>query len=115
MAYMKTGVGGVTSADDWGLWRETGGGLQLMLREGQQAPGRPAGAVFHILSQHWLLDDGGMVVLATLRGTNVTSANSTGIWHIDTAGGGECAARSRRGPSSGSGWGINGGGFLPEA
>ena len=86
MAYMKTGVGGVTSADDWGLWRETGGGLQLMLREGQQAPGRPAGAVFHILSQHWLLDDGGMVVLATLRGTNVTSANSTGIWHIDTAG-----------------------------
>ncbi len=84
---LKTGVGGVSTANDVGIWRENAAGnLELVLRENQQVPGRPVGAVFHSFSQHWLLDDGSLVVLATLRGIGVDSTNNTGLWRVDPAG-----------------------------
>ncbi len=37
---------GITGANDWGMWRATLGSLQMVLREGDQAPGLPAGQTF---------------------------------------------------------------------
>ena len=85
-ANLVTNVAGVTTANDYGLWREGTSGLELVLREGQQVPGRAAGVVFNSISYYRLLDNGAMVVLATLRGTGVTDANNIGLWHIDTNG-----------------------------
>jgi hypothetical protein len=88
-AMLVTGAagGGVTSAEDTGIWREdASGNLELVIREGEQVTGRDPGVVYAIFSEHWLLDDGGMVVQATLRGSGVTGSNNSGLWHIDAAG-----------------------------
>src|SRR5690348_12581572 len=45
-AKLTVGAGGVTTNSDSGLWSEQGGALNLVLREGAQAPGVPTGAVF---------------------------------------------------------------------
>lgn len=77
----------MTSAEDTGIWREdASGNLELVIREGEQVTGRDPGVVYAIFSEHWLLDDGGMVVQATLRGSGVTGSNNSGLWHIDAAG-----------------------------
>jgi len=85
-AHLANNFGGVTTATDYGLWRETGTGLELVLREGQQVPGRALGVVFSSINYHRLLDDGSMVVQASLRGPDVRSGNNVGLWHINTAG-----------------------------
>ncbi len=36
----------MTAGNDSGLWSEKDGALKLVLREGSQAPGAPAGAFF---------------------------------------------------------------------
>jgi hypothetical protein len=46
VASLRTGAGGVTAANDAGIWAERAGALQLVAREGDQAPGTPLGAVF---------------------------------------------------------------------
>ena len=96
---LKTGVGGVTSlpaltANNIGIWSNTGGTLHLVARRGAQAPGCPAGATFSTFTSTVLPDQGGVVMLANLNsGTvalpgpgGVIPSNNIGIWAVDTAG-----------------------------
>lgn len=96
---LKVGVGGVTStptltANNFGVWSNTGGTLHLVAQRGAQAPGCPVGATFSAFTSVALPDQGGVVMLANLNsGTvalpgpgGVTGANNIGIWAVDSAG-----------------------------
>jgi hypothetical protein len=82
VAKLSVGPGGVTSSSDSGLWSEKGGPLNLVVREGMQAPGVPAGAVFGEVSQgNW--NSSGSLGLNTklLAGAGgVTANNDSGVW-----------------------------------
>jgi hypothetical protein len=80
---MIGGLGGVTSDTDTGIWIDAGGSLTLVAREGTQAPGTPAGAVFSELSRDPVLNDAGQTAFpAYLRegAGGVTASNNAGIW-----------------------------------
>ena len=78
-ALLTNGVAGVTTANDFGLWRQGTSGLELALLEGQAVPNRSS-ITFKTVITHWLLDDGSLVFHGT------TSANDQGLWHINTSG-----------------------------
>jgi hypothetical protein len=70
-----------------GVWTGVAGNLELLVREGDPAPGAPAGVVFAAGAQyfqgglHLAMNDAGTVALrATLTGTGVTNANDTAIF-----------------------------------
>jgi hypothetical protein len=92
---LRTGVGGVSSANSSGLWAQNGSGLALLARKGDQVPGLDPGAKFSAFQQFSLPDAGGLVFLATVAGTNVTSANNAGLWAVD--GGGVLQLVARKG------------------
>jgi hypothetical protein len=70
------------SSGGTGVWANN----KLVAFTGNAAPGCPAGTVFAGFTQIGLPDQGGVVFLATVAGTGVTSANNTGIWAVDTKG-----------------------------
>ena len=90
---LKVGVGGVTSlpeltANNIGIWSNTGGTLNRVALRGGQAAGCPAGATFSAFTSTVLPDQGGVVIFATLNigGGSVDLTNKTGIWAVDTFG-----------------------------
>jgi hypothetical protein len=86
---LKIATGEATAATETGIWSNTGGTLGMVTREGEQAPGCPAGATFHTFTSLALPDQAGVILLATLNpnaSAGVTAANRTGIWAVDTAG-----------------------------
>ena len=68
----------VSSADDWGIWAE--GPLALVAREGNQAPGLPAGVNYYLLGQPSLNSAGQMIFFGRVVGTGITTANDDVIW-----------------------------------
>lgn len=80
---MIAGFSGVTTSTESGLWSNGRGSLQLVAREGSQAPGAAAGAVFSDFTRDPHLNDRGDVAfmgrLRTGEG-GVTSATSEGVW-----------------------------------
>ncbi len=81
----------VTEANDRGLWREGDAGLELVMREGDAAPGVPAGLTFASLQVQnqgnpSFNRNGQVAFLAQLGGPGVTTANDLGIWATDLAG-----------------------------
>jgi hypothetical protein len=92
---LRTGVGGVSSANSNGLWAQNASGLALVARKGDQAPGLDAGAKFSAFQQFALPDAGGLIFLATVAGTNVSSADNAGLWAVD--GGGVVQLVARKG------------------
>jgi hypothetical protein len=85
---LKPGVGDAVAnpSNLKGIWANNGGTLHLVARTLEQAPGCPSGVVFKTINRFVLPDQGGVVLLATLSGTAVTSANNQGIWAVDSAG-----------------------------
>jgi hypothetical protein len=83
-AFLRIGSGGVTAADDEGIWSSGGGSLHLAAREGDPAPGLPAGVTFGGTSLNFgrpLLNGGGRTAFgATLTGPGVTEENNHSIW-----------------------------------
>lgn len=79
---LRQGVGGVNSSNDSGLWRDS----TLIAREGSQAGGVSAGAVFDDFAVFVLNNAGNIVYRATLeQGVGgVDSTNDTGIWRDST-------------------------------
>jgi hypothetical protein len=80
---MIGGFGGVTTATNTGVWSAGGGTLALLAREGSQAAGATAGALFEQLAADPILNDRGQVAFpALLRegGGAVTTSNNAGIW-----------------------------------
>lgn len=72
---------GVDDTNDEGIWSEGGGsGLVLVAREGNQAPGTPAGVNFSSFESPLLNAAGQIAFIATLTGPGVDNTNDQGIW-----------------------------------
>ncbi|HYO23433.1 MAG TPA: choice-of-anchor tandem repeat NxxGxxAF-containing protein [Lacipirellulaceae bacterium] len=95
-ATLKSNLGDVDSSNDQSLWSDRTGALALVLREGYQAPGTPAGAFFRHFGAPVLNASDRMAFVATLQtvGGGVTEANAQGIW---TEGSGALSLLARRG------------------
>ncbi len=73
------GTGSVTSSDASGVWSTSSGSLELVARQGSQAPGFPLETTFKTFNSIALPDAGGALFDAT-----VSSGGATGIWAGDT-------------------------------
>jgi hypothetical protein len=72
---------GITTANDIGIWSGEGGNLTLRVREGQQAPGLPAGINFSELQEYPMFNDAGYLgFTGRVTGSGITSSNNSGIW-----------------------------------
>ena len=72
---------GVDSENDTGLWRGAAGGVQLLARESQAAPGTGAGVFFSDFYYNPVLNDSGVCAFpATLTGPGVGVADYAGLW-----------------------------------
>ncbi len=78
---------GVTSANNWGVWSNGPGGLELVARAGDHAPGAPFGVNYGVStfapfpSFLGALNGAGHVALwANLTGTGIVGNQSYGIW-----------------------------------
>jgi hypothetical protein len=71
----------VTSANNAGLFTNSGGAIELVAREGDPAPclGAPAG-VFSDFREIFIADNGDVFFRAYLKGTNVDSTNDGTFW-----------------------------------
>jgi hypothetical protein len=80
-AFVTDSVGGnsVNESNDIGIWSEYGGALTLVAREGDQAPGTPAGVKFDILSPVLLNDAGVVAFTASITGSG-SQFTIDGIW-----------------------------------
>jgi hypothetical protein len=85
---LKAKAGGVTPADDTGVWRQLANGtLEGIAREGRPAPGVTNANFAAFKSLAWAKS--GAAFVATLKGTvkgAITPANDTGLWVEDTDG-----------------------------
>jgi hypothetical protein len=72
----------VTSANDEGIWAQTGGNLHLVWREGTPVPGvEPGLKLVGLPFRHLEFNDAGeLTFLAGLTGPGVTTSNDSGIW-----------------------------------
>jgi len=88
--------GGVTAADNQGIWASTSGTLAMVARTQGQAPGCPVGTKFLSFIQLVLPDQGGVVFVANLTGAmgGIKATNNQGIWAVDTAGNLRLVART---------------------
>ncbi|XAM00624.1 PEP-CTERM sorting domain-containing protein [Phycisphaeraceae bacterium D3-23] len=81
---LRTGVGGVDSSNDTGIWRDN----TLIAREGSQAGGVLTGAVFgHFLFDDVVLSNSGQVAYRGFLQSGagaVTDVNNAGIWRDST-------------------------------
>jgi uncharacterized protein YjbI with pentapeptide repeats len=71
---------GVTSENDFGLWIQGSGGLELRARKGSQAPGLPPGANYGAIAPAGLNDSGQIIFASLLSGSGVNSGNNKGVW-----------------------------------
>ncbi len=77
---------GLTVDNDSGIWlKRSGSELELVMREGSQAPGTAPGVNFsYLFDTRPLMGGPGIVSIdAPLRGTGVDSTNDTGAWLMD--------------------------------
>ena len=84
-ALLATGAGGVTSANQHGLWARTATNIALVAREGSQAPGLPNGVNFSYSGSNpfdgaEVNDAGTMSFKAHFAGAGITAANDSAIW-----------------------------------
>ena len=99
LAVTGTLPGDVTTTTNKGIWATTSGALALVARAGDPAPGFLGNTdsnspVFASFSQFVLPDEGGVVILATLKsGTSkapapggVIPSDAVGIWAVDEGG-----------------------------
>lgn len=83
---------GVTAQNDTALWSQRGNILTLIAREGDPAPGTPAGVAFGDFtslggSLGFQVNNNSQVAFeVTLTGPAVTTANDKGIWVTDLSG-----------------------------
>ncbi|MBA3483847.1 MAG: hypothetical protein H0T51_18740 [Pirellulales bacterium] len=88
---LQRGDGGVTFSNNSGIWSDRSGTLELVAREGNQAPGTPSGTNFDFMPRNSsiiLNAAGQMAVFASLQSGSggVNSSNNSGIWAEDVAG-----------------------------
>ena len=71
---------GVNSNNNFALWSEASGGLQLLARLGGQATGLPAGVNHGYMFDVGLNDSGQYVFFSFLSGNGVTDLNNQSLW-----------------------------------
>lgn len=71
---------GVVSTNNYGLFSEVGGGLRLVAREGDPAPGTPAGVTFSSQSNPVLNIAGQAAFSTSLTGTGVDFTNNQALY-----------------------------------
>jgi hypothetical protein len=81
-AALRTGSGGVTSANDEGIWSQSGGALQLLAREGSLAPGAPPGATFSTFFNNVVVNSPGQLAFAAQLSSDLGSS----LWATDRTG-----------------------------
>ena len=84
-AYLQSG-GAVNSTNNEGIWSSAIGGLTLVARKGDQAPGAPSGAVFSYLPDPGITESGHVAFSAALAGNVTPGVNDSGIWEQDANG-----------------------------
>jgi kumamolisin len=89
-ATLEAGAGGVTAADNSGIWTGTAGGLLSVASTGSLAPG--TSAVFSTLANPVYNDNGAVAFVGALKGAS--AATNTGVWSTS---GGSLALVARRG------------------
>jgi hypothetical protein len=71
----------VDGTNDRGIWTADADSICLLAREGDQAPGMPAGAAFTSISPpHNLNAAGEVLFMAGVRGSSVSPADNEGLW-----------------------------------
>ena len=73
--------GGVTSNNNVGFWCNCGSGLELVAREGDQAPGATSGQIYQEFGPHVLNANSDSAFIAHTRGPDGTNRN--GIWKAE--------------------------------
>jgi len=87
-AFVGTLTGaGVTSTNNWGVWSNGSGSLELVARAGDQAPGTPSGVIYGVSTFSFTptlvggLNDAGQITFwANLAGSGVVGNQNFGIW-----------------------------------
>lgn len=75
---------GVTPSNARGLWRVSAGGIDLVARAGDGAPGTPGGVTFDQFVDAPLINTLGQVAFTgSLTGAGVDATNAKGIWAFD--------------------------------
>ncbi len=97
--------GGAADAEHMGIWTDRSGVLALLARDGDAAPGAPAGSTFADFGARPVLSAAGdAVFFAKVAGEGVTAENDTGLW---TDRSGVLAALALEGESApGAGTGV---------
>jgi hypothetical protein len=106
---LRVNVAGVTLTTNEGLWSSGGGALTMLAREGNQAPGAPAGVLFGTPFDATLSSSGQVAFRATLTGAGVTAANDRAMF-AQKAGAVNMIARVGA-PAPGAPAGVNFGNF----
>ncbi len=76
-----TGTGVMFGTNDFGIWSQASGNLELVARIGDQAPGTPNGVTYLTLIGPPVLNSAGQTAFtATLTGNGVNVHNDEGIW-----------------------------------
>lgn len=73
-----TGIG-VNSTNDRAVWTESGGSIDLVAREGQQAPGLGANQVFDSFWPYQF-NEAGALISSHVRGDGIDGSNDQGVW-----------------------------------
>lgn len=85
--WLATGVGGVTNSNDQGIWSDGSGTLTLVAREGDAAPGMPAGYKFGAFGNPVMNASGHVAFMASPADVSVEVVPSySGIWAEDSTG-----------------------------
>jgi uncharacterized protein YjbI with pentapeptide repeats len=97
---------GIDNTNDWGVWSERTGGLGLVARSGNPAPGTPDGVNFDsFFFQSGFNNAGQSALFAFVTGEGVDPSNDQGIWS-EGPGGLALVARSGM-PAPGTPSGVN--------
>jgi hypothetical protein len=71
---------GIDSSNESGIWSDRTGGLELVARKGNQAPGTQLGVSFGYLQLRFINSQDAIAFSAELTGPGVDETNITGIW-----------------------------------
>jgi hypothetical protein len=88
------GAGGVSvTGRAFGLWLGDKDTLELAVRQSDDPPGVPGSVKFASFTQFCAPAEGGLVFLANIAGSGITTANNQGLWQRDSAGSLDLLAR----------------------
>jgi len=92
----------VSTLNDRGVWSNTTGPLELIAREGDNAPDMPANVVFRNFNNPAINDAGHISIRGEVTGPGITSLNDLAIWS-DTGAGLSRVIQERQAPPGVSG------------